>query len=546
MNTPDRAVKPERIRWLIPMTLVINLLMIGVIVTYSQLNLRPFLQNHAPKSFDPARFASFLIGFLLPPILSFFYLRPVTDWLRRVWSTREEDAPIQVPQAILIRSANTPLYLGIFCIISWAILDTILFVRVFTSFSKLTLGMWSHFIIRPLLAGLIAASATTFAAEYICRSHLWPALFSNAGIEENPRILKIRVAHRLFLLWLVISFLPLSAVAMTAFIRLDALDAANDPLLIRVMAVIIFIAVSAALGGAWMAWLVSRSMDRPLRLLEKAMARLRSGDFTTRLSVSATDEIGAVEEGFNLMADRLSESYKTLEARNVELAEALDRVSFLESVKRGLDRFVPDTVRRLIEEDPDAPALQKQARDVTVMFLDIEGYTRLSQELPRETLSGIVERYFSMFLSDIRSEGGDINETAGDGLMILFQEDRPEDHAASAVRAALAIREKTSTANREAEGDHPPIAVNIGISSGECDVGSTRLLGAAGERWTFTATGPVTNLAARLGALAENGQIMLSQETAGRVQEQFRMQNLGEHSLKNIAATVEVWEVREG
>lgn len=229
MNSPDRAVNPEKIRWLIPMTFVINLLMIGVIVIYSQLNLRPFIQEHVPRSFDPARFISFGIGFLLPPILSFFYLRPVTDWLRRVWRTREEDTPVQVPHAILIRAANTPLYLGIFCIISWAILDTILFVRIFTSFYDLTLGMWAHFIIRPLLAGLIAASATTFAAEYICRSHLWPALFSNAAIEENVRILKIRVAHRLFLLWLVISFLPLSAVAMTAFIRLEALDAANDP-----------------------------------------------------------------------------------------------------------------------------------------------------------------------------------------------------------------------------------------------------------------------------------------------------------------------------
>jgi nitrate/nitrite-specific signal transduction histidine kinase len=179
---------------------------------------------------------------------------------------------------------------------------------------------------------------------------------------------------------------------MTAIIRVDALGAANDPLLLQVMAVIIFIAASATLGGAWLALLVSRAMDRPLRRLESAMARLRGGDFTARLAVSATNEIGALEEGFNLMADRLAASYNTLEARNRDLATALDRVAFLESVKRGLDRLVPDTVRRLIEHDPEAPALRKQARDVTVMFLDIEGYTRLSQELPRQVLNAIVDR----------------------------------------------------------------------------------------------------------------------------------------------------------
>ena len=89
----------------------------------------------------------------------------------------------------------------------------------------------------------------------------------------------------------------------------------------------------------------------------------------------------------------------------------------------------------------------------------------------------------------------------------------------------------------------PAIAVNIGISSGEGDVGSTRFQGAAGERWTFTATGPVTNLAARLGELAEHGQILLSPETAARVRGRFRLRSLGPRELKHITPPVDVWEV---
>ena len=64
-----------------------------------------------------------------------------------------------------------------------------------------------------------------------------------------------------------------------------------------------------------------------------------------------------------------------------------------------------------------------------------------------------------------------------------------------------------------------------------------------GERWTFTASGPVTNLAARLGSHATSGQILLAPETARRVHGRFSLRNLGPVSLKNLSSLVEVWEV---
>jgi class 3 adenylate cyclase len=178
---------------------------------------------------------------------------------------------------------------------------------------------------------------------------------------------------------------------------------------------------------------------------------------------------------------------------------------------------------------------------VTVLFLDIEGYSRLSEALSRPTMNAVVERYFSLFLAPIRAEGGDINETAGDGLMIIFQDGESGAHAAAAVRAALAIREQTARANADPGHRHPPILVNIGISSGECDVGTTRFAGPVGERWTFTASGPVTNLAARLGSHATGGQILLSPETAIRVRDRFPVRSQGLVSLKNLSVAVEVW-----
>jgi class 3 adenylate cyclase len=149
-----------------------------------------------------------------------------------------------------------------------------------------------------------------------------------------------------------------------------------------------------------------------------------------------------------------------------------------------------------------------------------------------------------MYLSDIRAAGGDINETAGDGLMIIFQDASPLGHAASAVETALSIRDKTAARNLKETGKHPALVVNMGVSSGECDVGSTKFRGTTGERWTFTASGPSTNLAARLGGFARNGQILVSPETAKRVQSHFLLRCIGPVELKNIGQPVEVWEAK--
>lgn len=533
----------KRIVWLLPIVLLVNVTVHGLLRVYSILNVKPFTPPHDLSLFQMYRQVTFYLTFLLPAAASLIYFWPVLAWIRRTRPGLNEDPASGLPEIVVTRTANAPVALAVFTFVVWVLIDVLLVFHVPKVFEQVTLGTWAHLVVRPLLAGVIASTAIFFATEYLCRSHAWPMVLAKTRIEGNPRLWKTRLVHRLFLLWLAISFLPLSATALTALTRMDLLDSASDPLLSRVMSVIIFIGASAALGGAWLTWLLARSMGEPLRALEKAMARLRGGDFAVREPVRAIDEIGALAEGFNVMTQRLAESYQTLQERNRELTKALERVAFLESVKRGLDRFVPDTVRRAIEANPDGPALLKTPRDVTVLFLDIQGYTRLSEELPSAKLNEVVERYFSLFISDIKEGGGDINETAGDGLMILFQDSLGSDHAVSAVRTALAIREKTAAANLEDELAHRPIAVNIGISSGECEVGSTRFQSLAGERWTFTATGPVTNLAARLRDHATNGQILLSAETARRVGGRFHMRGLGSIALKNIAAPVEIWEV---
>jgi class 3 adenylate cyclase len=89
----------------------------------------------------------------------------------------------------------------------------------------------------------------------------------------------------------------------------------------------------------------------------------------------------------------------------------------------------------------------------------------------------------------------------------------------------------------------PPIAVNIGINSGLALVGATRLQGVGDARFTFTATGSVTNVAARLGAFATGGSVVLSQATALRLGQAFPLEALGALQLKNVSEPVQAWRL---
>jgi class 3 adenylate cyclase/CheY-like chemotaxis protein len=226
----------------------------------------------------------------------------------------------------------------------------------------------------------------------------------------------------------------------------------------------------------------------------------------------------------------------------LKLKHTIDRKTHeLRRAKDHFAKYVPEAVKHLVTANPEVPALARRQQDVSVLFLDISGYARLSAQLPPDTLKRLVERYFSTFLDQIHEAGGDINETAGDGFMAIFSDADGCAHAVTAVDTALALLGATETLN-ETNGTEP-LAIHMGLNSGFALVGSTRLEGIRGTRWTFTASGPVTNLAARLPATAGAGQLLVGLETVRRLGDSFRLERLGHASLKNVDEAVEICRV---
>ena len=238
-----------------------------------------------------------------------------------------------------------------------------------------------------------------------------------------------------------------------------------------------------------------------------------------------------------------SRAYTALQETNEELRVALRRVEILESIRASLAKFVPRTVQDLIEQAPEAPELDKREMDVTVLFVDLVGYTRLTERLAPGRVNEVVERCFGAYLDEILRRGGDVNETAGDGLMAIFRDPDPRRHARQAVKCALGILRRTRELNETLDGLPEPVAIHSGVNSGLATVGATKIEGVNGTRWTYTASGQVTIVAARLAALARGDEILVGAGTRERLGDEFRFGSLGERPLRNVEIPVRVFRL---
>ena len=239
----------------------------------------------------------------------------------------------------------------------------------------------------------------------------------------------------------------------------------------------------------------------------------------------------------------LQETNQQLNETLDDLRAALRKVEILEGVKSNLSKFVPTAVTRMIEASPGTDALEAREKDVSVLFLDIEGYTSISERIQPRELNRLIEKYFSVFMDAIYENNGDVNETAGDGLMVLFLSEDQTVNALDAVKTALSIRKKTASITQEMKDAAESVVVNMGISSGSAYVGAVKFESYTGSRWTYTSRGMTTNLAARICGCATSGQVLISKETASRVKDHFPCSSLGRFALKNISEEVEIFSV---
>jgi class 3 adenylate cyclase len=208
-------------------------------------------------------------------------------------------------------------------------------------------------------------------------------------------------------------------------------------------------------------------------------------------------------------------------------------------------RFVARGVLQRLAQCTDRVSPGKHVAEVAVLFVDVQGCSVLCETLSPPDMNHLLEVAFGCFFDCVHEAGGDVNEIMGDGFMALFEGRPLKESMYAAAQAALAIHQYATTRPMAASLPEVPFVVNIGLHGGSAFVGVTRFRGRTGERWTYTASGPVTNIAARLCTLAQDGEILVSGVATGYLEDVYSLEPMGVQPMRNIGPAIDVYTLRE-
>ena len=187
-----------------------------------------------------------------------------------------------------------------------------------------------------------------------------------------------------------------------------------------------------------------------------------------------------------------------------------------EATGKGLPAEARQRLERLLRaigqgRTPEAGEQAFSAREVTILFADVRGFSALVSEYPTEVVLRVLDRCFSRMTEIIVRHYGTIDKFIGDAIMVIFPGDAtaPRDHARRALLCAVEMQIAMNELRSVKEGRLPELYMGIGISTGTVMAG---LIGAAEHR-AFTIVGEEVNIAARIEALSLRGQVLMSEAT---------------------------------
>lgn len=222
-----------------------------------------------------------------------------------------------------------------------------------------------------------------------------------------------------------------------------------------------------------------------------------------------------------------------------QLNQAIQAIKENNILKMYVDENVINFMSR---QELESSLLVNETVEATVIFMDICGFTGITENVPANTVVELINKYFDVMAKEVIAQGGYVDKFIGDAIMAVY---RGNYHLDRAVDTALAVRSKIEAFQETvltATDTFLP-KVSIGINSGEMvsgNIGSVSL-----KRLDYTVIGDTVNLAQRLQGVAKPGQILISEKAYEQIKESFQCKFLGDVKLKNKAAPVLLYEVIE-
>jgi class 3 adenylate cyclase/CheY-like chemotaxis protein len=230
----------------------------------------------------------------------------------------------------------------------------------------------------------------------------------------------------------------------------------------------------------------------------------------------------------------LAEWNQMLERRVAEQVAQLERLG-------RLKRFFSPQLAELIVAGGAADPLATHRREVTVVFVDLRGFTAFAETAEPEEVMGMLREYHAEMGRLILAHEGTLERFTGDGMMIFFNDPvEVPNPAERAVRMAVAMRDLIAGLAPRWHKRGWDLTLGVGIAQGYATIGAIGFEG----RLDYGAIGTVTNLAARLCGEAAGGQILISARVAGAVEDLIEAEEMGPLALKGLTRPVPIWSVR--
>jgi class 3 adenylate cyclase len=213
------------------------------------------------------------------------------------------------------------------------------------------------------------------------------------------------------------------------------------------------------------------------------------------------------------------------------VTEQVAQIGKMSKLTRFLSPKVSDMIMAGDADDP----LKTRRREITVVFVDLRGFTGFTETAEPEEVMGVLREYHAELGRAIQAYDGTIEHFAGDGVMILFNDPMPVDeHEMQAIRMALRMRDSMAVLARGWKKRGYALGFGVGIAGGYATIGTIGFEG----RLDYGAIGTVTNLAARLCGEAADGQILISPRIYSRTEVHIEAEPVGELMLKGFHRAV--------
>jgi class 3 adenylate cyclase len=258
-----------------------------------------------------------------------------------------------------------------------------------------------------------------------------------------------------------------------------------------------------------LAFVLGRTLSRPILRLVDGMNKVKAGDLDVELWATSRDEIGLLTNTFNEMI--------------VGLRERLHLMKYVGS----------HTIDMIQQASGGEVSLGGSRRELAVLFTDIRGFTSFSEKRPPEEVISMLNRYLGFQAEIVPRYEGSIDKFVGDEMVALFTGDKALERA---INCAVEIQRRIRL---EHQTDPVPINIGIGVNYGPVILGNM----GAENRLDYTVIGAEVNLGARLCSAAAGGQILIRRELLDGLELSAAIAGTQMMSFKGMSEELEIAEV---